>query len=226
MGNFGLQEHCIRAVRPFLLAISLVAGWMGSSNTAFGQQPQRGDSVSVQIAAQQYEDGKPDKSRLFIFYFHYSGRDAYGQGFCDAISITVNNLSCEKNSIGEGSGFWLKPEYANPQYNGRDGFICKFAKTGEKTAELTVEEKDPFMTFTHRLKLARDGSSSSYFLSDYRASLIKSSAITNQIESVEYRPIMSKGDSGWNAGWENVPMGCNKMTVPVIDRSRLKPKSR
>lgn len=220
-----LIEPALKCLRQFIpIALALSATFYQPLTIA--QQAQRQpDFISVQITTQQWEDGKPDKSRMFIFYFSYLGKGAMGPGYCDVVSITVNNLGCDKNSIGEGGGFWLKPEYANADYKGRDGFTCKFAKTGEKDADLTVTETDPLMTFTHRIKLTKDRLDS-YAIADYRGSLVKSSTITNRIESVEYKALQSKSETGWNAGWENTSLGCNRMTVPVINRSLRSSRSK
>jgi hypothetical protein len=55
------------------------------SNLSYGQVKNK--SVNTKVTVQQYEDGKLDDSRFFIFYFQS------GDGYCDVISESVNNQS-------------------------------------------------------------------------------------------------------------------------------------
>jgi len=167
-------------------------------------------SIQTQITTQMYEDGKPDKDRLFIFYFDFGfDKISNKERWCEVISITVNNKSCSSQSMG-GNGFWLKPEYSNKDTNGKDNFSCKHRKINMDSSELVIIDKSVDYQITHRLLFHP----ATRQLIDYKGQLTKTSFITNRIETAEYKPFIA--NSSFSDGWSAIDMGCSKMSSPVL----------
>jgi hypothetical protein len=185
-----------------ILLISLLVGPHSFAQT----------SIRANIATQMVEDGEIDNDRYFIFYFTYIDLGAKYNKTCDVMSITVNNRNCSRTEMGGNKSMWLKPEYSSPDYNGRENFICKYRKINDESAELVVTEKSLDYQISHRLITDTRGK----FLLDYKGQLSKTSSITKKIESVEYRPIKAK--SPLSGDWEQIEMGCNRMTIPVLPK--------
>lgn len=161
--------------------------------------------VNAYVAAQMVQDGKPDKDRLFIFYFTH-----LPDGHCDVQSITFNNLSCSSSSgmaLTPNRGFWPKPEFCNRAYCGNQ-FTCSVQRIGGDGVELTV--KVPVAVngdLTHKVIVDSRGT-----VVDYAGSLSKYSDITRKIETANYVPLKSKS----YVQFQDVDLGCAKMTVPAI----------
>lgn len=168
-----------------------------------------GESVRANIATQMYEDGRVDSDRYFIFFFNYIDMGPKIEKVCDVMSITITNKNCTKETMG-GKGFWLKPEYANADYNGAENFTCKYRKLGADSAELVITEKASDYQLTHRLLT----NTKTRALTDYKGQLTKTSFITKKIETAEYKPITAK--SAFSGGWETVELGCNKISLPML----------
>lgn len=169
--------------------------------------------VNVNVTTEMLEDGKIDSDRYFIFYFNYLdlGSKKF-EKICDVISITINNKNCSRPEMGGNKAIWLKPEYSNKSYNGEENFICNYRKISNETAELVITEKSIDYQITHRII----ADIKSKLLVDYKGQMSKTSSVTNKIETVEYKPIKSK--SSFNGGWEEIELGCNKMTIPVLPK--------
>jgi hypothetical protein len=75
-----------------------------------------------------------------------------------------------------------------------------------------ITEKSVDYQVTHRIISNIRGNT----LIDYKGQISKTSLITKKIETVEYKPIKAK--STLNGGWEEVEIGCNKMTIPVMPK--------
>lgn len=166
-------------------------------------------SIRANVTTQMYEDGKIDKDRYFIFYITYLDMGDKSDAICDVVSVTINNKNCMNETLGN-KGFWLKPEYSNMHYNGKENFVCKYRKINADSSELVITEKDYDYQLTHRLIT----NSKTKLLTDYKGQITKTSSITKKIETAEYRPLKAK--SAFSGGWESVDLGCNRMTVPMI----------
>ena len=179
------------------------------SSTTYGQVKQ----IKANVTTQMIEDGKIDSDRLFIFYFNYLDLGSKKiDEICDVISITINNKNCSRPEMGGNKAIWLKPEYANKNYNGDDNFTCNYRKLSNETAELVITEKSMDYQITHRII----SDVKNNLLIDYKGQMSKTSSITKKIETVEYKPIKAK--STQNGGWEEIEIGCNKMTIPVLPK--------
>ena len=176
------------------------------SNLSYGQIKSK--SVNTRVTVQQYEDGKLDDSRFFIYYFES------GDGYCDVISVSVNNQSCSKNSsLGPDNGFWIKPEFSNKGSHG-EKFQCKLSKISNERYEFVIEE--PISSsgkFIHRIVL-QDNPIQLTEMLDYSGVLTKYSEITKKTETVTYKPITKKTYSNW----DSFKLGCNTMSIPVIKK--------
>jgi hypothetical protein len=53
--------------------------------------------------------------------------------------------------MGGTKALWLKPEYANANYNGAENFICKYRKISSENAELVITEKSFDYQIIHRI---------------------------------------------------------------------------
>lgn len=169
--------------------------------------------IKVNVTAEMMEDGKINSDRLFIFYFNYLNLGSQKTDeICDVVSITVNNKNCSNPEMGGNKAIWLTPEYANKYYNGDENFICNYRNLSNETAELVITEKSVDHQITHRIISNTRGNT----LIDYKGQISKTSLITKRIETVEYKPIKAK--STLNGGWEEVEIGCNKMTIPVMPK--------
>jgi hypothetical protein len=174
-------------------------------------QGRRDDRISVNIAARMAQDGVVDENRLFIFEITYSPKGQHAPELCEVISVTVNNVACRAGqSLGEGRGIWIKPEFANPDYWGRENMKCTTVALSGGLRELTVNINDigGGAQMTHRV-FVKNGR-----LIDYRGTLVKSSVITNRIETAEYRPVRSQ--EAWSSGWQDSELGCARMAIPVV----------
>jgi hypothetical protein len=160
--------------------------------------------VNTSVATQMVQDGQADKDRLFIFYFTY-----LDNGYCDVQSITFNNLSCSEKSataLTPNRGLWPNPGFCNKSFCG-DGFVCSAQNISDKRVELTVKVPvDVTGELTHRV-LVESGR-----VIDYAGTLSKYSDITDRIETAHYAPLRSKSFNPF----EDVELGCAKMTVPMI----------
>lgn len=170
---------------------------------AFSQDQKK--SVNTQITVQQYEDGKIDDSRFFIFYFNNI------DGYCDVMSVTVTNTSCKKDSSpGPDKSFWIKPEYSSKSYSGNK-FQCKLSRISKDSYQFVIEDPITNGTLIHRLIL-KDSPIQMTEILDYSGVMSKFSTVTNKTETVTYRPVISK--SGY--GWSSYKMGCDTMSIPVM----------
>jgi hypothetical protein len=175
-------------------------------NLGHGQTKDK--SVNTQITTQQFEDGKVDDSRYFIFYFER------GDGYCDVKSLTINNVNCsKKTSLSQDGSFWVKPEFSNKGSHG-EKFQCKLTKIQSDKFELLIDEPIfPTGKLIHRVIL-KDNPIQMTEILDYSGVLTKFSNITNKTETVTYKPILKKSYSDW----DSIKLGCNTMSVPILKK--------
>ena len=174
----------------------------------FSYSQSKDKSVNTQITTQQFQDGKVDDSRFFIFYFQK------GDGYCDVQSITINNVNCSKKSLlGQVGGFWVKPEFSNKGSHG-DKFQCKLTKIQNDKFELLIDEPIfPTGKLIHRVIL-KDNLIQMTEIIDYSGVLTKFSNLTNKTEVVSYKPITKKTEFEW----DSIKLGCNTMSVPILKK--------
>lgn len=175
----------------------------------YGYSQTREKSVRTQITTQQFEDGKVDDSRLFIFYFEK------GDGYCDVQSITLNNINCSKKNslLGQVGGFWVKPEFSNKGSHG-EKFQCKLTKIHKDKFELLIDEPIfPTGKLIHRVIL-KDNPIQMSEIIDYSGVMTKFSSITNKTETVTYKPVTKKTEFEW----DSIKLGCNTMVVPILKK--------
>jgi hypothetical protein len=210
-GNFGdvqmMRELDRKVARPWLAYLVLWSTTMVFGHAARGQDS---EMINVNIATKMVQNSVVDATRLFIFEITYSPKSRDAPEQCTVISITVNNAVCRAGqSLGEGRGFWIKPEFASPDYVGRENMQCVTVAKGGGAQELTVNINDiaDGSQITHRV-VVRNGRPI-----DYKGSLIRSPGIT-----AEYRPIRTKNRS--TPGWQDTELGCARMAIPVIVEPR------
>lgn len=163
-------------------------------------------AMSFRVTTQMSQDGVVDKDRYFIFDFLTFEKN------CAVTSITINNVSCSSKSIGEGKGFWLKVEY-DSTWEGSN-LRCVNRNLGDGRTEIRINQKiaGGDAEITHRLIVPSRGFGPPI---DYSGSLSKFSTILNRFETASYLPL--RQESAFSAGWENISMGCPRMTVPKIE---------
>ena len=186
----------------FLVPIALFLG--ATCSVAAQQIPSLPElSLSQSIATHMSEDGKVDKDRIVIFEF------SYGKGqWCYVQSVTINNVSCAKNSPGAANstrGIWPKMEFCNKEYCG-DEFSCAAKRLDDRRVELIVKSPVTGGMQTHRI--VGDGMTAF----SYEGVLSKQSFITGELVSASYVPI--KSINGMN--YADVNVGCSKIEVPVL----------
>lgn len=175
-------------------------------------QGERPESIRANITTQMVQDGIVAKTRLFVFEFTYIAKSKFSPEVCEVQAMTVNNILCDaRETLGSGRGFWVKPEFWNPDYVGRENMNCTAVPLDKDKRELIVNINLLDAQFTHRLIVKKEITDR---LVDYKGQLIKNSTITNRIESAEYRPI--RRDSWGGVGWADIELGCNLMALPVI----------
>jgi len=191
------------------MKILIILICMFIANTSYAQV----NRMRVDVTTEMLQDGKIDSDRYFIFNFNYLELESQNfETLCDVISVTVNNKNCSNPEMSGNKALWLKPEYANANYNGAENFICKYRKISSENAELVITIKSFDYQIIHRI-IANIKSNS---LVDYKGQMSKTSSITNKLEAVEYKPIKAK--SSFSAGWETVELGCNKLAIPVLPK--------
>lgn len=168
-------------------------------------------AMSFGVTTQMSQEGKIDKDRFFIFDFMVLGKN------CAVTSITVNNASCSKDSIGEGRGFWLKVEYESTWES--NNLRCNTKAIGSNRVEVSVVQKigNNDGEIVHRIIVPDKGSGTPV---DYTGSMSKHSAILNRLETASYVPL--RLESQLSGGWENISLSCSRMTVPKIEKPPAK----
>jgi hypothetical protein len=201
-----MHDLDVKVARPWL-AYLVLSSTMVFGHTAYGQDS---EMINVNIATRMIQNKVVDDTRLFIFEITYAPKSSQAPEQCTVLSITVNNAVCRAGqSLGDGRGIWLKPEFTSPDYVGRENMQCGAVALGGGAQELTVNINDiaDGAQITHRV-VVRNGRPI-----DFKGSLNRSPGIT-----AEYRPVRTKNRS--TPGWQDTELGCARMAIPVIVEPR------
>jgi hypothetical protein len=166
-------------------------------------------AMSFGVTTQMSQGGNLDKDRYFIFDFLVLGKN------CAVTAITLNNANCSKDSIGEGRGFWVKVEYEST-WEGNN-LKCDVRPLGGGRLEVAIVQKITDGEINHRAIVPDKGFGTPV---DYAGSMSKFSSMLNRLESVNYVPL--RLNSALSGGWENITLGCSRMTVPKIEKHNTK----